>query len=187
MPRMTGRGRPRPQVLQSGLSYPLGKWADSRLDRNTVLLLGFACLTLADIACILATSPYLMILGERPARTAATPGTPRHGRTPPRLSVAFAHCCARAPSALLRLRVEVAPREYDGNCRELPVVAVWLQAATGPIQAIGWVIASTWLCPAQRWRLDTFWTEAYGAHGLAGAAVQACSSKGCTCRPRRGT
>lgn len=51
------------QVLQTALSYPLGRWADEVLDRNAVLVIGFICLAAANIACFQATGPLEMILG----------------------------------------------------------------------------------------------------------------------------
>ncbi|KAK3233761.1 hypothetical protein CYMTET_55959 [Cymbomonas tetramitiformis] len=51
------------QVLQTALSYPLGRWADEFLDRNAVLVIGFFCLAAANIACFQATGPLGMILG----------------------------------------------------------------------------------------------------------------------------
>lgn len=50
-------------MLQTGLSYPLGRWADSFLDRHVVLLLGFLCLGAANVCCLFATTPMHMVGG----------------------------------------------------------------------------------------------------------------------------
>jgi hypothetical protein len=54
------------QLLQTGLSYPLGRWADSFLDRHVVLLSGFLCLGAANVCCLFATSPMHMVGGKPP-------------------------------------------------------------------------------------------------------------------------